>query len=239
MTPKPTLSLLVPVNNEEHRLEHLFRALEGGLGDAALELLEAVVVDDGSTDRTVARLQEAAAGDTRLVPVVTGRGNEGKGAAIAAGTRYARGELTLLCDIDVSTPLHEVSKLFDVIVGGVDVAIGSRDIPGSVVEAPEHRKRIGRVFNILVQRLTGLPFRDTQCGFKLMRTETAIALHQQQLVKGFAADVELLMRARNQGLTIAEVPVTYIHDDDSKVKPLTAGPRMGLDLIKLAVRLRH
>ena len=72
-----------------------------------------------------------------------------------------------------------------------------------------------------------------------MTTETAVALYETQLIKGFAADVEMLMRARNLGLEIVEVPVTYIHDDDSKVKPLTAGPRMGLDVLKVAWRLRR
>ena len=89
-----------------------------------------------------------------------------------------------------------------------------------------------------MRRLTGLPFKDTQCGFKLMRTDMARGLLAQQSVGGFAFDVELLMRARNLGLRVVEVPVTYVHDDDSRVNPLTASPRMALDLVRLAWRLR-
>ena len=105
--------------------------------------------------------------------------------------------------------------------------------------APEYRKTIGRAFNAMVRRMTGLPFRDTQCGFKLMRTDTARELTRTQIVPGFAFDVELLMRARAGGLSIDEIPVVYLHDDDSKVNPLLASPRMALDVIRLVARLRR
>jgi dolichyl-phosphate beta-glucosyltransferase len=154
--------------------------------------------------------------------------------------RAARGELALLIDVDLSTPLGELTKLARSLEAGADVAIGSRDLPGSVVvNAPEHRKHIGRAFNLMVRRLTGLPFRDTQCGFKLMTTETARSLLRDQLVHGFAFDVELLLRARAMGLEIAEVPVVYIHDRDSKVNPLAASPRMAADVLRLAWRFRR
>jgi dolichyl-phosphate beta-glucosyltransferase len=208
------------------------------LGAEGLELEEIVIVDDGSADRTPAMLLEAASSDHLFVPLLRGT-NEGKGAALAAGVRQARGELTLLCDVDLSTPLGEIGKLYERLEAGADIAIGSRDIPGSVVEAPEHRKHIGRAFNLMVRRLTGLPFKDTQCGFKLMTTAIARSLVEGQLVKGFAFDVEMLMRARARGGSIAEVPVTYIHDKDSKVNPLSASPRMAFDVLRLAYRLRR
>jgi glycosyltransferase involved in cell wall biosynthesis len=204
-----------------------------------LELLEVVVVDDGSTDRTADLVREAAERDGTFRPVLWGGSNEGKGAALRAGAAAARGELTLFVDVDMSTPLSELEKLLTRIQEGADVAIGSRDVPGSVVvRAPAHRKHIGRTFNFLVRRATGLPFRDTQCGFKLMRTDTARTLLEHQLVSGYAFDVELLMRARALGLNVAEVPVTYVHDHDSRVNPLTASPRMALDVLRLVYRLR-
>jgi glycosyltransferase involved in cell wall biosynthesis len=209
------------------------------VASAGLELLEIVIVDDGSHDSTPELLRAAAARDHLVAPLLRGGHNEGKGAALAAGIRVARGELTLLSDVDLSTPLEDVGKLHARMREGADVAIGSRDVPGSNVAAPEYRKHIGRVFNAMVRRLTRLPFKDTQCGFKLMPTATARRLTEGQLVKGFAFDVELLMRARALGLTVAEVPVTYLHDDDSKVNPLLASPRMAFDVLKLALRLRR
>jgi dolichyl-phosphate beta-glucosyltransferase len=205
-----------------------------------LELLEVVVVDDGSTDRTPALLREAAVRDDVFAPLLRGGHNEGKGAALRAGAGAARGELTLFVDVDMSTPLAELAKLWRQLEDGADVAIGSRDVTGSVlVHAPWHRKYIGRVFNRLVRLLTGLPFKDTQCGFKLMRTDVARRLLEEQSVSGYAFDVELLMRARGLGLRIDEVPVTYIHDHDSRVNPVTAAPRMALDIVRLAWRLRR
>ena len=204
-----------------------------------LTLAEVVVVDDGSADRTPDMLREAAARDDTFVPLLRGGANEGKGAALRAGAGVARGDLILFVDVDMSTPLSELEKLWGHVRDGADVAIGSRDVTGSVVvRAPQHRKQIGRTFNLLVRGLTGLPFKDTQCGFKLMRTETARTLLEHQLVSGYAFDVELLMRARAKGLRVAEVPVTYVHDNDSRVNPLTASPRMALDLMRLVWRLR-
>jgi dolichyl-phosphate beta-glucosyltransferase len=240
----PSVSIVVPAYNEERRLAGLLGVLESSaaadLAAIGLELLEIVIVDDGSRDRTGEILHEAAARNGLLVPLDRGGGNEGKGAALAAGVDAARGELALLIDVDLSTPLSELGKLAERLERGADVAIASRDLPGSVVvNAPEHRKQIGRAFNLIVRVLTGLPFRDTQCGFKLMRTPTARALLREQLVPGFAFDVELLLRARAMGLSIAEVPVTYIHDRDSKVNPLAAAPRMAVDVLRLAWRFRR
>jgi len=205
-----------------------------------LELAEVVVVDDGSADRTPEMLREAAARDPLFAPLLRGGGNEGKGAALRAGAAVARGELTLFVDVDMSTPLGELEKLWARLRDGADVAIGSRDVTGSVlVHAPWHRKYIGRAFNRLVRLLTGLPFKDTQCGFKLMHTEVARELLAEQTVSGYAFDVELLMRARARGLEVVEVPVTYIHDHDSRVNPLTAAPRMALDIVRLSRRMRR
>jgi dolichyl-phosphate beta-glucosyltransferase len=232
----------VPAYNEERRLERALRVFEESaattVAAAGLELAEIVIVDDGSADRTPELLRAAAARDHLVQPLLRGGHNEGKGAALAAGVRVARGELTLLSDVDQSTPLEDIGKLYARLVEGTDLAIGSRDVPGSDVAAPEYRKQIGRVFNAMVRRLTGLPFKDTQCGFKLMRTDTARTLLEHQLVSGYAFDVELLMRARAKGLRVVEVPVTYIHDNDSRVNPLTASPRMALDLMRLVYRLR-
>ncbi len=233
----------MPAYNEERRLARSLEVFEGSAAEevaaAGLELREIVVVDDGSTDRTPDLLRAAAGRAPVITPQLRGGHNEGKGAAVAAGIGVARGELVLLSDVDLSTPLSEVAKLWSGLREGADLAIGSRDVPGSTVAAPEYRKTIGRAFNAMVRRLTGLPYRDTQCGFKLMRTETARELTKTQLVPGFAFDVELLMRARAAGLSIDEVPVVYLHDDDSKVNPLLASPRMALDVIRLVARLRR
>jgi dolichyl-phosphate beta-glucosyltransferase len=165
---------------------------------------------------------------------VLGAGRRGKGGAVAIGLRAAQGEYSLLTDVDLSTPLADLSRLGEAIRGGADIAIGSRDLEGSNVRAPVHRRQGGRLFNAAVRALTGLRIRDTQCGFKLMPTAIGRELTEQQISEGLAYDVELLVRAQAAGLRIAEVPVTYLHDHESRVSMATASPRMLVDVARVA-----
>jgi dolichyl-phosphate beta-glucosyltransferase len=238
-----TLSLVIPAYNEEARLPALLRALattaEPAVAEAGLTLLESIVVDDGSSDRTKEVLATAASEDSRLKAVHDYERNRGKGAAFAAGVSHARGDYVLLADADLSTPIEELGKLTAAVEQGADIAIGSRAIEGAVVErGPLHRKILGAGFNRTVRVLTGLPLHDTQCGFKLLPTDAARRLLAEQTCPGFAFDVELLMRADQAGLRIVEVPVLYLHDSRSRVRVGSASVKMLRDVSGLAYRLR-
>ena len=122
---------------------------------------------------------------------------------------------------------------------GRTIAIGSRAVPGAVVErGPLHRKLLGHSFNGAVRLLTGLDLRDTQNGFKLFPTDALRQLTARQTCPGFAFDVELLMRADRAGLRIAEVPIVYVHDPRSSVRVGSAGMQMLKDVSGLAYRIR-
>jgi dolichyl-phosphate beta-glucosyltransferase len=238
-----TLSIVIPAYNEEKRLPALLEALKQQADEAAsaagLELLEVLVVDDGSTDRTRAILEAGAAADPRLTAVHDYDRNRGKGAAFAAGVRRARGDWTLLADVDLSTPLTELAKLTAATDAGADIAIGSRNVEGAIVErGPMHRKVLGNSFNAIVRGLTGLRLHDTQNGFKLFSTVVARRLVAEQSCPGFSFDVELLMRADREGLKIAEVPIIYQHDASSTVRVGSAGAGMLRDVIGLVWRIR-
>jgi dolichyl-phosphate beta-glucosyltransferase len=238
---EPTVSVVVPAFNEESRLPRLLDAVEAtaseDFSEAGLQLLEVIVVDDGSTDGTPQVLGAASA--PWLRPVITRKPNVGKGSAVRRGVKRAHGEMVLICDADLATPLREVRKLNRALVGGADVAIGSRALdPRLEREMPHYRRLAGRAFNLGMRGLTGLPFRDTQCGFKLMPTAVAQTLLRDQLVSGFAFDVEMLMRAHNAGLRVEEVPVVYVHDHDTRVSMPSATAQMARDVIKLAAQLR-
>lgn len=241
--PRPTLSLVIPAYNEEARLPALLETLRASaaaaVGEAGMELAEILIVDDGSADRTRQLLLEAAAGDSRLRPVLDYEDNRGKGAAFAAGVARARGDYVLLADVDLSTPLGELPKLTAAVRDGADIAIGSRAVEGAVVErGPVHRKVLGAAFNGAVRMLTGLRLRDTQNGFKLFPTEATKRLLAGQACPGFAFDVELLMLADRAGLRIAEVPILYMHDARSSVRVASASTQMLRDVAGLAYRLR-
>ncbi|MBS1675744.1 MAG: glycosyltransferase [Actinobacteria bacterium] len=238
-----TLSIVIPAYNEETRLPALLKALacdgDSAAAAAGMELSQVLVVDDGSTDRTATILKAGAAENAELLPVFDYHRNRGKGAAFAAGVAHAQGDFVLLADVDLSTPLSELPKLTAAIDSGADIAIGSRNVDGAVVErGPRHRKVLGDSFNTLVRGLTGLRLHDTQNGFKLFPTDVAKRLVADQICPGFAFDVELLMRADREGLSTAEVPIIYQHDSRSSVRVASAGAGMLRDVCGLVWQIR-
>lgn len=234
------VSLVVPLRNEEQRLGHFADAVAPLIGHPLAPgrvLEEVVLVDDGSTDATTGVLAALASRPSwTIVPASAVR--RGKGDAVARGAAVAGARLLLLSDVDLAAPLNEFPKLVSALDGGADIAIGSRDVAGSAVTAPSSRKMVGRGFNALVRLATGLPIRDTQCGFKLLPVELARQLLSSLLVPGLAFDVELLMRARAGGYRVVEVPISYRHGDQSRVRPLVHSAGMGRDVLRLAYHLR-
>jgi dolichyl-phosphate beta-glucosyltransferase len=233
-----TLSVVVPAYQEEARVPRLVEAVRDTAARdaerAGLELVEVVVVDDGSTDATAAVLEQAARTLPLLRPMAAPGGHGGKGHAVAAGIAAARGDLVLLVDCDLSGPLSEVAPLHAALGDGADVAIGSRAAAGADVRnTPLTREFMGRTFNRLVRAATGLPHRDTQCPLKLLHTNDAQRLVADVRTRGFAFDVELLVRAQAEGLVVVEVPIAFCHDRDSRVDPVAHAFEMARDVARL------
>jgi len=199
---------------------------------------EVLVVDDGSHDDTAARVLEIQVAHASVTLHRLGA-NHGKGFAVRAGMRAARGELRLMTDADGATPIGEIKRLEAAIQAGADVAIGSRALadPSVSRQVRLHRKLSGEVFNFLVRRL-GLPeVRDTQCGFKLFRSAAAEALFGELRTEGFGFDVELLLLARRRGYRVTEVAINWADQPGSKVGVLTDGPRMLAQILAARRRL--
>jgi dolichyl-phosphate beta-glucosyltransferase len=236
-----TLSIVIPVFNEERRLRKLLDGLQADAERIAssldLELLEVIVVEDGSTDRTAELLAEFD-GLAERFRVIRFPRNRGKGAAVRDGMLAARGELALMTDADLSTPLGELGLLLEPVRQGADLAIGSRALDRTkvLVHQPIYRELMGRAFNRLLRRITKLPYRDTQCGFKLFRLDTGIRLFELQRVAGFAFDAELLVNARRLGLAVKEIPVRWIDDPDTHVSLVRSSAQMALDTLRIAYR---
>ena len=237
--PEPTpFTLVVPAFNERRRLPALLATLERAeelFSPAGLRLAELLVVDDGSTDGTadVVRGPERGFFSSRVIRLEP---NRGKGAAVRAGMLAVETPLALLSDADMATPLTEAEKLAAALAAGHDVAIGSRGLPESdiVVHQPPYREFMGKTFNWGLRALTGLPYRDTQCGFKLFRFPRSRPLFELQRIDGFAYDAEVLVLARHLGVRVAEVPVRWVNDPDTTVKLFSASSRMALDLLRIA-----
>jgi len=236
---RPYLSVLIPSYNEEERLARSLPLILDYLEKQKIAA-EVLVVDDGSTDGT-ARIAEESLGRSRG-RVLRRSENRGKGEAVRRGVLAARGRWVLITDADLSTPIEEHDKLAAVVRDyDVDLAIGSRALPDSQVEVRQSslRESMGKIFNLLVRRMTGLPFSDTQCGFKLIDRQRALPLYERMVVDGFAADVELLFLAGRLGLTVREVPVIWRNDPRSTVSLIGAPPRMLLDVLRVRWRYRR
>jgi dolichyl-phosphate beta-glucosyltransferase len=229
-----SLSIVIPAFNEERRLpETLDRILEW-LNRQSLTFREVIVVDDGSSDGTAALVEEYA-GTHPMVRLLRNPGNRGKGYAVRSGMLDAAGEWILCTDADLSSPIEEVSKLVAAAEkNAAAIAIGSRAVDRSLVEIhqPLLREYSGRIFNLLMRAITGLPFRDTQCGFKLFRADAAKQVFPLQKQDGFSFDVEDLVIASKLGLPVVEVAVRWRNAEGTKVG-LTQGMKSFADLLRI------
>ena len=232
----PALTIVIPAYQEEARIGRSLVAIEAFLR-ARGESFEVLVVDDGSRDGTPALAEEFARDHAGFVLVRLPE-NRGKGAAVRAGMARSRGGRVLFSDADLSTPLEELDGMERVLTDGTDLVLASRGMPDSRLEIrqPWYRERMGKMFNGFVRLLTGIPFHDTQCGFKLLRGDAARALATEMREDGFSFDVEMILLARKRGLSLREVPVTWRNDAGSRVNPLRDSAAMLIALARILAR---
>jgi len=225
----PRLSIVVPAYNEAARLNVTLPTILAYLNDARRDA-ELIVVDDGSEDETAAVAEKCVAGAGAVkMRVIRYQENRGKGYAVRRGLLEARANIVLFSDADLSTPITETSKLVDPIrQGKCDLTFGSRALDRSLigVHQPWRREQGGRVFNLIVRLATGLPFWDTQCGFKAFRMSVCRPLVGAGQIDRFGFDVELIYLAHLARLRLREVPVRWNHDPGSKVAVMRDSFRM-------------
>ena len=227
-----TLSIVIPAYNEERRLPSTLEGVLAWLDQSPHRDAEVVVVDDGSRDGTANLVRKRAAADTRI-RLVQNPGNRGKGYAVRHGMSEATGDWMLISDADLSAPIEELPRLLDAAgKNGAAVAIGSRALDRGLIGVHQSawRETSGIVFNRVMRLVTGLPFADTQCGFKLYRRDAAARIFPLQRLDGFGFDVEDLFIARQLGLKCVEVPVRWNNVEGTKVS-MANGLRSFADLL--------
>jgi len=224
-----SLSIIIPAYNEAVRLAKTLRSMVAYLSDSWPEA-ELIVVDDGSTDQTASLARQTFADAKNLrTSVISYKSNLGKGRAVRLGLLAARGDVALFSDADLSTPITETPKLVDPIMRGeCDLTFGSRALDRNLigVHQPWRREQGGRIFNLAVRLATGLPFWDTQCGFKAFRMEACRPLVEAATVDRFGFDVELIYLTYRAGLRLREIPVRWDHNEGSKVSVMSDSFRM-------------
>jgi dolichyl-phosphate beta-glucosyltransferase len=237
MTKPPYLSLVIPAFNEERRIEASLERILAFLRRQPYGF-EVVVVDDGSTDRTVDVVNHVRNGDS-TVRIERQACYLGKGEAIRRGVLAAEGVYVVFSDADLSVPIETLPDFLRRLEADADVAIGSRRMRGAVVEVhqPLYRELMGKVFTFLSGLILNLPISDFTCGFKGFRAAPARELFLRQRLGGWSFDSEILYLAKSKGYRIAEVPVVWRNDEATKVRLGTAAVRSFIDLWR--IRLNH
>ncbi len=228
-------SIVIPCFNEGGRIGETLRLTLDYLATNAPDS-ELIVVNDGSTDATGAIARERLKTAQIAARLLENFPNRGKGAAVRSGLLAAQRPIGLFSDADLSTPLEETSRLIEPIASSeADIVFGSRALDRSLIgiRQPWRREQAGRVFNLLVRIATGLPFWDTQCGFKAFSLNVCRPIIEAAHIDGFAFDVELLYLAQRAGLRVREIPVRWNHAEGSKVSFFRDSLRMLREVIAL------
>ena len=236
---KSSLTIVIPVYKEAPRLPASLESIRTfAQRDTGMEV-EVIFVDDGSPDDSVAIIAAyIAQHNLTNFRQISYQPNRGKGYAVKTGILAATGDLVLMSDTDLSTPLDDFAKLKSALDAGADIACGSRAVAGAHigVKPPLRRRISSRVFNLLVRMAGVRGIRDTQCGFKLFRTPAAKHIFGMMRTERFAFDVEMIAKARKLGYKLVEVPVTWNYSDNSTVRLLSSGSRMVFDIGLIVLR---
>ncbi len=233
----PLLSIIIPAYNEEIRLPDTLERIQRFI-ELQTYAVEVVIVENGSRDRTLQIARDFAAKHPQFHALHEER--RGKGNAVRTGMLAAAGEYHFICDADLSMPIEQVNRFLPPQLVSMDVAIASREAPGSMrYNEPEYRHLTGRVFNTLVRWLALPGLQDTQCGFKCFRAGVAADVFQCQTIDGWTFDVEVLYIARRYGYKIQEIPIDWYFNPDSKVRVLRDSWQMFKDLLRIRANGRR
>lgn len=229
----PFLSIVIPAHNEEIRLPRTLRQVFAFLEKRTYSA-EVIVVENGSSDRTLEMAREFESRHSNLI--VIHEDKAGKGNAVRRGVLEAHGEYRFICDADLSMPITELEKFLPPVLTGFDIAIASREAPGSMrYNEPSYRHWGGRAINLVIRLLILPGLNDTQCGFKCFRAEAAEKLFCQQTLLGWSFDIEILYLARKKRMNIKEIPVNWYFDAGSKVNAVRDALRMISDIFRIHI----
>jgi dolichyl-phosphate beta-glucosyltransferase len=228
-----SVSVVIPAYNEGERIGITLGKLVNNL-EKNFPHFEIIVVDDGSSDDTAEKVKRVAA-TNRQIALISYSPNRGKGFAVRRGMLRAANDAVLFTDADLSTPVEEIAVALAELARGFSVVIASRRHPESVIALRQSwvRELIGRTFNTLVRLMIGLPYKDTQCGFKCFTRNAAKEIFSRTRINTFSFDVEALLIAGAMGHAIKEIPVRWTNGVGSKVRPLRDGLKILGELLTL------
>jgi dolichyl-phosphate beta-glucosyltransferase len=226
----------MPAYDQRQRARRSAEAAAGFLRERYGDGAELIVVDDGSRPGQAIEPADMPAG----VQLIRLPSNRGKGGALKAGVERASGDYVVFTDSDLPFTLEPLETTLSWLAEGADVVIGDRQHPQSVcaIRAGPLRRLASIVYALLIRHLLGLEYLDIQCGYKGYRAAAARELFGRLGVQSFAFDAELLLRAKRKGFVVRRQPLRLVHDEDSSVRLARDAPRMLVDVLRLAWRVR-
>jgi dolichyl-phosphate beta-glucosyltransferase len=232
------LSVVIPIYNEENRILKSLKKIIHYFSNKGINF-EIILVNDGSIDRSLEIIknfqEEKSNFDNLYITIIDNKENKGKGFSIREGIMYSNGEFVLFTDADLSTPIDHLDEFLSYLRDDYSIAIASRGLPDSrlIISQNVFRKNMGKIFNFIVRSSIKLPFKDTQCGFKLFKKKAAKKIFQLVKISDFSFDVEVLYIAKQLGYKIVEIPVTWENSADSKVSVFKDSVKMFMSVLKI------
>lgn len=232
MAEKKLLSIIIPCYNEEHRLQKSLPVCVSYLEKKNFPW-EIIIIDDGSTDKTVSvarRWQE----NNPNIKIHNFKSNLGKGAAIKAGVFLSNSKYIIFFDADLSVPIDNI-EIFLRALENYNLAIGVRRHPLSKIikHQPWSREFMGHFFTKLVNLILLKGVYDATCGFKGFRSHVARKIFQKQKINRWAFDAEILFLAQKDNFSLAQIPVTWSDNSDTRVQLFRSTIGAFLDLLKI------
>ena len=241
-----SLTIIFPLYNESGRLKYCFDDIEKFNIKKKIKSLEYIFVDDGSTDGSSQiikkfinkKKKEKKNIKYKLLKISK---NKGKGNALSKGVKAASKNWILTIDTDISVSISELNNWFKKknIKFYNNIFFGSRNLKKSIVKFEYHRKLIGIVFIFLTKFFFNIKLNDTQCGFKLYPKKVAKKIFNSLTDKGFAHDIEIVLLAKKYNVEISEMPVTWVHKNNSKINFLKDSLNIFFSLKKIKEKFNH
>ena len=240
-----SLSIIFPLYNESKRLKYCFEDIKKFNAKKKIKSLEYIFVDDGSTDESaqiikkfITKKKEKKNVRYKFLKISK---NQGKGNALSRGFRIASKNWILTIDTDISVSILELNKWLKIknIKFYNNIFFGSRNLKNSIVKFEYHRKLIGLVFILLTKFFFNIKLNDTQCGFKLYPKKEGKKIFKNLTDKGFAHDIEIVLLAKKYNIKILEMPITWVHKNNSKISFLKDSLNIFFSLRKLKKKFNY